>query len=79
MATKLVKVLVRFLLFARIFQRGNAHNMIALILDPRFKGLTCVCEFVGQELTNSEMVVNFNIINTSLTLKLTSCVVISYI
>jgi len=25
--------------------------MMALMFDPRFKGLTCVCEFVGREKT----------------------------
>jgi hypothetical protein len=49
MATELVKILAPFLLFAWIFQHDNAHNTMALMLDPRFKGLTCICEFVGQE------------------------------
>jgi hypothetical protein len=49
MAAELVKILAPFVLFAWIFQRDNAHNMMALMFDPRFKGLTCICEFVGQE------------------------------
>ncbi len=49
MATKVVKALAPFLLFVQIFQCDKAHNMMALMLDLIFKGLTCVCEFVGQE------------------------------
>ncbi len=51
MVVETIKVLVTFIHFAPIFQHDKAHNMMALMFDPRFKGLTCVCGFVGQEKT----------------------------
>ncbi len=51
MATKVVKALAPFLFFVQNFQCDKAHNMMALMFDLRFKGLICVCEFVGQERT----------------------------
>jgi len=51
MVVETVKVLATFILFAQNFQHDKAHNMMALMFDPRFKGLTCVCEFVGREKT----------------------------
>jgi hypothetical protein len=51
MATEVVKFLTIFILFVQIFQCDKTHNMMVLMFDPRFKGLTCVCEFVGREKT----------------------------
>jgi hypothetical protein len=48
MVVETMKVLATFILFAQNFQHDKAHNMMALMFDPRF---TCVCEFVGRENT----------------------------
>jgi F0F1-type ATP synthase assembly protein I len=47
MVAEALKVLATFILFAQIVQHFKAHNMITLMFDPRFKGLICVCKFVG--------------------------------
>jgi hypothetical protein len=49
MVIEAVKYLATFIFFAKIFQRDKTHNMMALMFDPRLNGLTCVCDFVGQE------------------------------
>ncbi len=47
MATKILGVLALFLSFLEAFTIASAHNMLALILDPRFKGLKHVIDFLG--------------------------------
>ncbi len=47
MATKILGVLALFLSFLEAFTIASAHNMLALILDPRFKGLKRVIDFLG--------------------------------
>jgi hypothetical protein len=51
MVAETMKILATLIFFARNFQHDKAHNMMALMFDPRFKGLTCVYEFVGREKT----------------------------
>jgi hypothetical protein len=46
MIVEVVKVLAPFIFFAWIFNVRKAHNMMALMFDPRYKGFSCVCEFV---------------------------------
>jgi hypothetical protein len=31
------------------FQKAKAHNMLIMMLDPRFKGLGLVIQYVGKE------------------------------
>ncbi len=40
-------VLQPFLNFMDFFQPTKAHNMVALVLDPRFKDLSLVGDYVG--------------------------------
>jgi hypothetical protein len=40
-------VLTTFLAFATSFVKEKVHNMLALMLDPRFKESTCITKFIG--------------------------------
>jgi hypothetical protein len=42
-------VLDSFLLFMKTYGEKNAHNMLALMHDPRFKSLQLVFSYVGKE------------------------------
>lgn len=47
MGLEVVKVLAPFLSFAVRFSSDKAHNMLALMLDLRFKSLDCIIQYVG--------------------------------
>ena len=49
MEEEVLAVLEPLLSFAATFSRQSAHNMLALMLDPRFKGLGLVRDYVGPE------------------------------
>jgi hypothetical protein len=49
MARQVANVLRLFLSFARKVKEGSTHNMICLMLDPRFKGLEVIVDYVGCE------------------------------
>jgi len=49
MQKKMVQVLNPFLSFMVFFQKAKAHNMLAMILNLRFKGLGLVIQYVGKE------------------------------
>ncbi|KAG0584835.1 hypothetical protein M758_3G242300 [Ceratodon purpureus] len=49
MEEEVLAVLEPLLSFAGTFSRQSAHNMLALMLDPRFKGLGLVRDYVGPE------------------------------
>lgn len=49
MEDEVLAVLEPLLSFASNFSRQNAHNMLALMLDPRFKGLGLVRDYVGAD------------------------------
>lgn len=49
MEEEVLAVLEPLLSFAGTFSRQSAHNMLALMLDPRFKGLGLVRDYVGGE------------------------------
>jgi hypothetical protein len=49
MVGEVATVLRPFLSFARTFDAGKAHNMLALILDPRFKDLEVILKYVGHD------------------------------
>jgi hypothetical protein len=38
-----------FLSFLKFVITITAHNMLALMLDPRFKGLQCIIDFLGYD------------------------------
>jgi hypothetical protein len=47
----MVKVLDPFLLFMLSFQQDKIHNMLAMMLDPHFKRLGLLIQYVGKERT----------------------------
>jgi hypothetical protein len=46
---EVINVLDSFLSFLKKYENRKAHNMISLMLDPRFKSLRIVSSFVGRE------------------------------
>jgi hypothetical protein len=48
-----VQVLKPFLDFTGKFNRDKSHNMMAIMLDPRYKGLQSISKFVGPQLTKA--------------------------
>ena len=49
MSLEAMFVMKHFLSFTQIFTSEKAHNMIVLMVDPRFKGLECVIAYTGVE------------------------------
>ncbi len=49
MAQEAICVLQPFLDFRDKFDASMAHNMLALMLDPRFKTLKCVTNLIGRD------------------------------
>jgi len=47
MQKQVVQVLNLFLLFTASFQKAKAHNMLVMVLNPCFKGLRLVIQYVG--------------------------------
>lgn len=54
MANEVMHVFYPFISFVCAFIAEKAHNMLAFILDPRFKGRKCVTEHVGVVLALEE-------------------------
>jgi hypothetical protein len=46
---EVINVLDSFLSLLNVFDKKKTHNMISLILDPKYKSLHIVCSFVGRE------------------------------
>jgi hypothetical protein len=46
---EVINVLNSFLSFLKKYENRKAHNMISLMLDPRFKSLHIISSFVGRE------------------------------
>jgi hypothetical protein len=46
---EVVDVLDFFLSLLKVYDRRKAHNMISLMLDPRYKSLHTLSSFVGRE------------------------------
>jgi hypothetical protein len=42
-------VLAYFLSFLKIYEEKKTHNMLSLMLDPRFKNFRLVSSYVGKE------------------------------
>jgi hypothetical protein len=49
MVVKVINVLHPFLGFAKTFFRDRVHNMVALMLDPCFKGMDCIMDYIGRD------------------------------
>ena len=49
MSLEAMLVMKPFLSFTQFFTSEKAHNMIVLMVDPRFKGLECVIAYTGVE------------------------------
>jgi hypothetical protein len=49
MMVEVLAILALFLAFASTYNANKVHNMLALMLDPRFKSFDVVKAFVGQE------------------------------
>ncbi len=47
MRAEIVKVIKPFLQFLQAYDSKQVHNMLALMLDPRFKSLKVVENYVG--------------------------------
>jgi len=47
MVVEIINVLCHFLSFAKSFSRERAHNMVVLMLDPHFKGMDCIMDYIG--------------------------------
>jgi len=50
MQTEIVGALKLLLAFASSFQPRHAHNMLVIMLDPHFKNLQLIGDYVGLEL-----------------------------
>jgi myosin-crossreactive antigen len=46
---EVINVFNIFLSFLRVYDKRKAHNMISLMLDPKYKNLCIVSSFVGKE------------------------------
>ncbi len=51
MQKQVVQVLNPFLSFMASFQKAKVHNMLAMMLDPHFKWLRLVIQYVNKEKT----------------------------
>lgn len=49
MMSEVINTLAPFLSFTVSYSAKHAHNMLALMLDPRYKGLSLVKDYVGRE------------------------------
>ena len=49
MAFESIKIIKPCLAFAVDFTHENAHNMFLLMLDPRYKGLQVIIDYVGRD------------------------------
>jgi len=49
MQKHVIVVLEPFLSFVLGFQPRKTHNMLALMLNPRYKGLWLVIDYIGKE------------------------------
>ncbi len=50
MQTEIIGALKLLLAFASSFQRHHVHNMLVIMLDPHFKNLQLIGDYVGLEL-----------------------------
>ncbi len=50
MGFEVINLFEPFLAFAHTFNSTHAHNMCAFQLDPQFKELQCIMEYVGRDM-----------------------------
>ncbi len=53
MATEVINVLHFFLGFAETFFQDKSHNMVALMLDPHFKGMDYIMDYIRRDQTDT--------------------------
>jgi len=53
MVAKIINVLHLFLGVAKTLSWDKAHNMVALMLDPHFKGMDCIMDYIGRDQTTT--------------------------
>jgi hypothetical protein len=46
---EVINVLDFFLSILKVYDKRKAHNMISLMLDPRYRSLCIIFSFVGRE------------------------------
>jgi hypothetical protein len=46
---EVINVLCHFLSFIKSFSWERAHNMVVLMLDPRFKGMDCIMDYIDRD------------------------------
>jgi hypothetical protein len=49
MVVEVINVLCPFMGFAETFSQDRFHNMFALMLDPCFKGMDCIMDYIGRD------------------------------
>jgi hypothetical protein len=49
MVVKIINVLYLFLGFAKTFFQNIIHNMVVLMLDPCFKNMDCIMDYIGKD------------------------------
>ncbi len=49
MKQQILEVLLPFISFLHAYDRKRGHNMLALMLSPRFKNMKLITIFVGRE------------------------------
>jgi hypothetical protein len=60
MAIEIVGVLAPFLSSVESIITTSVYNMLTLILDPRFKGLKCVIDFLSHNKTKLLMIIKYD-------------------
>jgi hypothetical protein len=46
---KIINVLCHFWGFVETFSWDKAHNMVALMLNPCFKSMDCILDYIGKD------------------------------
>ncbi len=49
MVVEIINLLCPFLGFAKTFFLDKTHNMVALMLDPHFKSMDCIMDYIGRD------------------------------
>jgi hypothetical protein len=55
MKRQVLEVLLPFISFMHCFQKMKGHNMLVLMLDPRYKSMRLVIIFLGREVATTLM------------------------
>jgi hypothetical protein len=50
MVVEVINVLCHFLSFAKSFSQEKTCNMVASMLDPHFKGIDRIMDYIGNDL-----------------------------